>query len=346
MKTRAFNTRRKRILIHALILVGVILTMELIFAITQWSTFTSELLWKSLLQSSTSVLLLLAPPIYLNIYWLIPKFLVKKRYLIYTVLIVISIIGWGLILGYGEPWIDRNWFDQHEEQGSPTTGIVGMVFIILISTLLHLSYRWFKQLSEIKQIENDRLQFELSLLKNQINPHFFFNTLNNLYALSLQKSDETPSLILKLSEMMRYTIYDCKAPKVPISGEVTYLENFISLQKMRHHERGIISFKKEIDDASAQVAPMILIVFLENAFKHGFDLMEKDAFININLKLKESVLHFYIENNFTESANEHTIGIGLENVKRRLSLIYPEAHELKVVKDKHAFSVNLKLYLQ
>ena len=256
------------------------------------------------------------------------------------------VVGWGLVLGYGEPWIDRNWFGRHEEQPDPVSGIMGMVFIMFISTLLHLSYRWFKQLSEIKQIENDRLQFELSLLKNQINPHFFFNTLNNLYALSLEKSDDTPALILKLSEMMRYTIYDCKAPKVSIVGEVAYLENFIALQKMRHFERGIITFKKEIIDPSIPVAPMILIVFLENAFKHGFDLMEKDAFINLRLKTTAEMIHLYIENNFDNSENENQIGIGLENVKRRLSLIYPEAHELKIVTNKHVFSVDLKLYLK
>ncbi|MFT4849901.1 MAG: two-component system LytT family sensor kinase [Sediminicola sp.] len=346
MKTSAIDSPKRRILFHVLILSCVIIGMELIFAITHWDTFTFQLIGTSLLQGATSVLLLLAPPIYFNIYWLIPKYLVKKRYLIYTLLLIIVIVGWGLVLEYGEPWIDRNWFDQHEEQPDTGTGIFVMVFIILISTLLHITYRWFKQLSEIKQIENDRLQFELSLLKNQINPHFFFNTLNNLYALSLEKSDETPTLILKLSEMMRYTIYDCKAPKVSISGEVTYLDNFISLQKMRHFERGIITFKKEISDPAVKIAPMILIVFLENAFKHGFDLMEKNAFINFKLKTNEELVHLYIENNFTDSENENQIGIGLENVKRRLSLIYSEMHELKIVKDKRVFSVDLKLYLQ
>ena len=346
MESIAFSSPKRRILFHVLILSCIIIGMELIFAITHWDTFTFQLLGTSLLQGATSVLLLLAPPIYFNIYWLIPKYLVKKRYLIYTLLLIIVVVVWGLVLGYGEPWIDRNLFDQYEEQPDARTGILGMVFIILVSTLLHITYRWFKQLSEIKQIENDRLQFELSLLKNQINPHFFFNTLNNLYALSLEKSDETPTLILKLSEMMRYTIYDCKAPKVSISGEVTYLENFISLQKMRHFERGIITFKKEINDPSIKIAPMILIVFLENAFKHGFDLMEKDAFINFKLKTNEKLVHLYIENNFTESQNENQIGIGLENVKRRLSLIYPEMHELKIVKDKRVFSIDLKLYLQ
>ena len=184
-----------------------------------------------------------------------------------------------------------------------------------------------------------------SVLQNQINPHFFFNTLNNLYALSLEKSDQTPAVILKLSEMMRYTIYDCKEETVAIISEVAYLENFIALQEMRHHNRGQISFEKEITNDRLQIAPMILIVFLENAFKHGFDLFEKGAFLKINLTVKENMLHFFIENNFNEVDEKNEIGIGLENVKRRLSLIYPNTHELQITKEETIFRVDLKLEL-
>jgi LytS/YehU family sensor histidine kinase len=230
-----------------------------------------------------------------------------------------------------------------KKKTTPFVGVFAMVFIMLVTTLLNLSYRWFMQLSKIKQIENDRLQLELSVLQNQINPHFFFNTLNNLYALSLEKSDQTPEVILKLSEMMRYTIYDCKEETVAITSEISYLDNFIALQKMRHHNRGQISFEKEITNDRLQIAPMILIVFLENAFKHGFDLLEKDAFLKIKLTVKENILHFYIENNFNKVDEKNEIGIGLENVKRRLSLIYPNTHELQITNSATVFRVDLKL---
>lgn len=345
MKASFLLTNKKRILIHVTVIVCIITLLSFIITISSAEVFSLKLILTNVLQGATSILFLILPPIYLNTYWVIPKFLIKKRYAYYSLAIVLVIVIWGTFLTYAEPWIDHNLFNQPEEESSLSNGIASMVFIILISTLIYLSYKSFVQLSKIKQIENDQLHLELSSLKNQINPHFFFNTLNNLYALSLEKSDETPMVILKLSEMMRYTIYDCKASKVSISGEISYLENFIALQKVRHHKRGIITFKNEINNPNAKVAPMIMIVFLENAFKHGFDLMEKDAIININLKMNEDRLHLYIENNFSHSENKEETGIGLENVKRRLSLIYPNAHELKIVKNSGLFSVDLKLYL-
>lgn len=346
MKTQTLDTRKKNILIHVLVLFSIISIVVLGFVFSDKNVFTLSSLINYFLQATTSILLLIAPPVYFNIYWIIPRYLVKKRYFIYIVLLLIMIIGWGYIIGYGEPLMDQYWFNQPDQEMAPENGITGMIVIILVSTLLNLSYRWFIQLSKINQIENDRLHLELSLLKNQINPHFFFNTLNNLYALSLEKSDKTPSVILKLSEIMRYTIYDCKEPRVSIGGEVTYLENFIELQKMRHHNRGIISFEKKIDDESKQIAPMILIVFLENAFKHGFDHMEKNAFINFKLQTTEKILHLYIENNFSDTENKNDDGIGLENVKRRLSLIYPNAHELRIDKKDTVFTIDLKLNLE
>ncbi|WP_025663864.1 sensor histidine kinase [Aquimarina megaterium] len=346
MKIQTLDARKKNIFINVLVLFSIILIVVFGFVISDKNAFTLSSLTNYFLQATTSILLLIAPPVYFNIYWIIPRYLVKKRYFIYVILLLIVIIGWGYIIGYGEPLMDHYWFNQPYQEMEPEKGITGMIVIILISTLLNLSYRWFIQLSKINQIENDRLHLELSLLKNQINPHFFFNTLNNLYALSLEKSDKTASLILKLSEIMRYTIYDCKEPKVSIGGEVTYLENFIELQKMRHHNRGIITFENKIDNEAKQIAPMILIVFLENAFKHGFDLMEKNAFINFKLQATEKLAHLYIENNFSDTENGNDGGIGLENVKRRLSLIYPNAHELKISKKDTVFTVDLKLNLE
>ncbi len=339
------HNNKKRFLIHAAVLLSIAVLFSLILLASLEPVFSFGIFLKYLLQAITSIFLLLAPPIYATIYWLIPSFIVKKKHIKYTGIVVVLILVWGYVLGIGEPWMDEHWFGQPKQEASLQMGVAGMFFILIVTTLLHLSYKWFVQLSTIKQIENDQLHLELSSLKNQINPHFFFNTLNNLYALSLEKSDETPSVILKLSEMMRYTIYDCKEPKVSILNEITYLENFISLQKVRHHKRGNITFKNEIVNSDVQLAPMLLIVFLENAFKHGFDLIEKDAFINLSLKIEKNRLHFYIENNFIKTEDGHQTGIGLENVKRRLSLIYPKTHELKVVKSKNLFSVDLKLYV-
>ncbi len=337
---------RKKILLHALILISISVCIAMIFSISTWKTLSITTFSIYFLQASTSIILLLAPAVYLKVYWLIPTYLVPKKYVQYVIFLIILVVVWGLFIGIVEPWIDEQWFNEFDEKKTtPVNGIFAMLFIMLITTLLNLSYRWFIQLSKIKQIENDRLKLELSLLRNQINPHFFFNTLNNLYALSLEKSDLTSAIILKLSKMMRYTIYDCKEDTVAITSEVAYLENFIALQKMRHHKRGKISFEKEIINDELQIAPMILIVFLENAFKHGFDLLEKDAFLKIKLTVKEQLLHFYIENNFSAIDQKNSVGIGLENVKRRLSLIYPNTHELQITNSASVFCVDLKLHI-
>ncbi|WP_405209114.1 sensor histidine kinase [Aquimarina sp. LLG6339-5] len=332
-------------MIHLIILLGIAIVLSMIVFFSSKENLSLNALPEFFLQTSSSIFLLLAPPIYFNIYWLIPNFLVKKKYLIYGIIVIILVAIWGYVLGVGEPWIDRNWFNKGDEKPNYGVGVIGTVLLLIVTTLLHIAYRWFVQLSTIKQIENDQLHLELSSLKNQINPHFFFNTLNNLYALSLEKSDQTPSVILKLSEMMRYTIYDCKEQEVSVAGEVTYIENFIALQKVRHHKRGVITLKNEINNTDVKIAPMILIVFIENAFKHGFDLLDKKAFINISLKDDDNALYFNIENNFNTLTEEREKGIGLENVKRRLALIYPNTHELKIVKNETLFRVDLKLYL-
>lgn len=336
---------KKRFVIHLILLLSIAILLSMLMVFSSKENLSVDVLPEFFLQTASSIFLLLAPPVYFNIYWLIPNFLVKKKYLMYGVIVITLVAVWGFVLGFGEPWMDRNWFNEPNEEPNYGVGIIGTVLLLIITTLLHIAYRWFIQLSTIKQIENDQLHLELSSLKNQINPHFFFNTLNNLYALSLEKSDQTPSVILKLSEMMRYTIYDCKEQEVSLEGEVTYMENFIALQKVRHHKRGVITLKNDIKDANIKIAPMILIVFIENAFKHGFDLLDKDAFINISLKHEANVLHFYIENNFGTTTEKHEKGIGLENVKRRLALLYPDTHELKIVTNKTLFSVHLKLYV-
>ncbi len=335
---------KRIIIVNTLTLFSISIIIAMLMSISELSTLTFNAFLFYFFQAASSIFLLLAPPVFLKVYWLIPKYLVPKKYIQYAIYLILLIIVWGSVIGIAEPWIDEHWFNQIEEpKTTPFSGVMAIAFIMLVTTLVNLSYRWFIQLSKIKQIENDRLQMELSSLRNQISPHFFFNTLNNLYALSLEKSDETSEVILKLSEMMRYTIYDCKEATVSISSEVAYLENYIKLQEMRHHQRGYINFEKEITNDQLRIAPMILIVFLENAFKHGFDLLEKDAFLKIKLHVKENTVGFYIENNFKTTDENKGAGIGLENVKRRLSLIYPTTHTLDITIKNNVFCVNLEL---
>jgi two-component system, LytTR family, sensor kinase len=342
MKTEEGREKLKTIRKHLLGLFILVVIGPLPLYYSEPSDIDSPSLSIYFLQTLSGIFMVLAPPVYANIYFLIPKFLEKKRYVLYALSGFVVVLIWGVVAAYAEPWTDEHWFGMPAEVVRIQDGFFAILFVLIISTLMNLSYRWFVQLSRIKQVENDRLNIELSMLRNQINPHFFFNTLNNLYSMALEKADETPQVILKLSDMMRYTIYDCKESEVEIGQEINYLENYITLQQMRHDTSNSIKFHKEVADKTIKIAPMILIVFLENAFKHGLEMSE-NGFINIQLKVTESELYFSIENSYEIPVEELPVGLGLDNVKRRLSLIYSRAHTLDIKQDDDVYKLELSI---
>jgi LytS/YehU family sensor histidine kinase len=197
-----------------------------------------------------------------------------------------------------------------------------------------------------KQLKNEHAKAELALLKSKVDPHFFFNTLNNLYGLTVEKSDKAPDVILKLSEIMRYVIYDSSDERVSLKKEVEYLEKYIELFKIRFHKNVDISFSTNIDNGNELIAPLILSVFVENAFKHGAEQLIEDAFINITLTGENGMLTFLVENNFKSKKDNAKPGIGLTNLKKRLKLIYPKKHQLVLRKDGNLFTANLTIDLR
>jgi len=200
----------------------------------------------------------------------------------------------------------------------------------------------FEQWKWLQNLKAEKSKTELSLLRAQINPHFFFNTLNNLYALTIKNSKQAPDVILKLSDMMRYTIYEGEKETVKLKNEIEYLNNYIELHKIRYKKTVDISFKHDIDTCLS-IAPLLYIILLENAFKHGIETLTEHAFIHINLYEDDDFIHFTIENNFDPKEISEDKGIGLTNLKRRLSLIYPKKHELTVDKTNNTYKANLKI---
>ena len=201
---------------------------------------------------------------------------------------------------------------------------------------------FFEQWKWVQNLQADKSKEELSLLRTQINPHFFFNTLNNLHALTVKNSKQAPDVILKLSDMMRYTIYEGEKETVRLGDEIDYLKNYIELHKIRYKKTVEITFKYEID-TSLLIAPLLYIILLENAFKHGIETLTENAFIHINLYEDEDFIYFNIENNFDPKEIQSTNGIGLQNLKRRLSLLYPQKHELTVEKTNSIYRSTLKI---
>ncbi|MBB6324748.1 hypothetical protein FHS59_000363 [Algoriphagus iocasae] len=216
------------------------------------------------------------------------------------------------------------------------------IFMLLIPIPFFLLLWVFEQWKRMRDLENQKNQAELAMLKNQINPHFLFNTLNNLYGLCVEKSDAAPEVVLKLSDMMRYTIYEGKENEVLLSKEVEYLESFLALHKLRHRNAPTIEFNVDVIDG-LKIAPLLFIVPVENAFKHGVEKLTEGAIVTIDLSANLEKLSLKVANNYDlESKNEGN-GIGLENLKRRLELTYPGEHSLQITQKNGIYTLVLEI---
>ena len=217
-----------------------------------------------------------------------------------------------------------------------------------VSLAYALGKNWWKNEQARQTLEKEKLNTELNYLKSQINPHFFFNTLNNLYALSEKNhNSELSAGIASLSSLMRYMLYDAKADEVPMEKEIAHVKNIIEVHQLRYSDDDdyTVSFNVTGDLIDKKIAPLIFAPFVENAFKHGIEL-NKPSFIKINIEAKENQLLFETSNsNFKKNTDEHKhAGIGLENVKRRLQLIYPHQHHLTIENKSELFKVKLIIY--
>ncbi|RAJ08508.1 GHKL domain-containing protein [Chitinophaga skermanii] len=220
-----------------------------------------------------------------------------------------------------------------------------IAFIIMLFSLPVIWVMdWLQQRHQITILQKQQAETELNLLKQQINPHFFFNTLNNLYALSLTQAKQTPAKIQQLSELMRYVIYQSQSPTVPITAEITYLEDYLSLQSIRKHHPVDISFEKDIDDDQYQIAPLLLVILLENAIKHGIEPSTQESFVDLVLTVKNNNLTFVCTNSVETNPTSHSRGIGLENLARRLQLLYPGNHSLETGYTNNTFTATIKIF--
>ncbi|AXT19629.1 sensor histidine kinase [Flavobacteriaceae bacterium AU392] len=224
--------------------------------------------------------------------------------------------------------------------------IFGLFQLFFFLTVGYIALSWlFNLWKHYRQLKNDKTEAELALLKSKIDPHFFFNTLNNLYGLAVEKSDKTPEIILKLSDIMRYTIYEGENDTVAIKDEVSYLEQYIEIHKIRYQKKVSITFEKNISNEELQVSPLLLIMLLENAFKHGIESLIDNAYINLKLSSNDKELNFSIENNY-DNSNLKEKGIGLENFKKRLQLLYPKKHILLFNSESNVFFAQLIIKLK
>lgn len=230
-----------------------------------------------------------------------------------------------------------------------TTGTDGFftnaIRVLLSIEIFYLIFYWiYTYRKGIKKLKNDKLEAELMLLKNQINPHFFFNTLNNLYSLIKKDPDAAQDYVLKLSDLMRFTIYDSGKENVKLKDEVNYLINFIDLQTARYHKDIDVNFEKTIENLDTSVAPLLFIILLENAFKHGVERATENAFVHIKLMENDSKISFTVKNNYDADESSENKGIGLKNLKDRLNLLYPNTHKLHNNIEENSYSTTLEIF--
>jgi hypothetical protein len=220
------------------------------------------------------------------------------------------------------------------------------IVVMLISLPFILLTQWNKDKSRVTELQQQKTQSELDLLKQQINPHFFFNTLNNLYALCLKNSDQAPKVVLQLSQLMHYVVYEGQQDNVAIKHEVAYIKDYIALQSIRLRKSLTMTFDVELEDDDLPIAPLLLVILVENAFKHGVELATSDCELQLSLTVKDQLLMFICQNSIEDCEATNTpSGIGLENLQRRLSLLYPNKHQLELTPQTHQFIARLTLDL-
>lgn len=232
--------------------------------------------------------------------------------------------------------------------GHYASDILYIIFYSAFAILIKMTVRWYdeRKANEEKLIQDHK--FELELLKAQLNPHFFFNTINNIYSLVYKKSDEAPAALMKMSDIMRYMLYESKAEKVPLEKEIEHLNDYIELQKLRFTNPGFIDYLVTGDISTHHVPPMMLLSFVENAFKHGKKRVSNPGII-IRINATDKLLNFIVSNYIIESTmktDTGDAGIGLRNIRRRLELLFPGAHDLTITVRDDRYTVNLNIYLK
>ncbi len=280
---------------------------------------------------------------YVSIYAIL-SFYLKQKKLFISVLMMISLLFFTTL---GER-ICLRLINDLEVNSETLFGITFLYllletnFMVGIAFSIKLVKKWFEQQREKHDMEKKNLQTELNLLKTQLQPHFLFNTMNNLYALSLEESAKTSEGIARISELLRSVLYECNEPEILLENEVAMIKNYIELEQMRYGDRLDVQFHVKGPVAGMKIAPMLLFTFVENCFKHGSRNDPYKPYISINLEVVNNAIIFYtVNSNPEKTVPKRGVGIGLTNVKKRLGIIYGDNYRLKITDKRQKFSVSL-----
>ncbi len=294
---------------------------------------------------------LLAAVIYGNLWVLIPRFFDTKRYGLYFLSLSGVVLGYVLFKNLHDMYLFGYVLGDTERQTLLVNTFYNVsiaVFYAIFSMAIWLSREWFYQRELVQKIKTEQLATELQYLKSQINPHIVFNTLNLIYGSIHKTNPEARQLVVQFSDLLRYQLYECNIEKVPIEKELDYLRNYVNLQRLRKNENMTVNVKISESIKGFMIAPLLFSPFVENAFKYVSNYETKQNSIMVQLYLVDNILIFSCintKNGKVAKTTDGSGGIGIVNVKRRLELLYPQRHELKIVEEKDTFEVELKIVL-
>jgi sensor histidine kinase YesM len=293
--------------------------------------------------------------VYFTLYYLIPRFLDARKY----PGLILMFIASAILFGYADRLLMHTFYvpvyiKDYEYDKYPLTSLSKAVqrasvvyLLVFAASAIKLVKRNYQTERFSQELGKEKLDAELKFLKGQIHPHFLFNTLNTLYALTLQNSPKSSEVVLKLSHLLDYMLYDCNVELIPLRKEIQQMQNLIELEQYRYGDRLEVSFSVQGDVSVQQIPPLLMLPFVENAFKHGVSKEVEQAFISIDLLIKDQQLCLRVENSKAEEDNqteaEYTKGIGLKNVSRRLDLLYGTQYDLQVFEEEETFMIVLKI---
>lgn len=321
--------------------------LRVLYHLAFWSFFIL-LFWQQNLDATTQeyvawfiVLGVAASVVYVNLYLLFPKYFFKRKYFVYSLFIVSTIAFGAFILRFILPSANANFnlpLFQH---------FINLFFIVVITSSFKFFREYLRKQELLIKVENEQLKTELALLKSQVNPHFLFNTLNNLYGLiTHDQNQKAAEITLKLSDLMRYLLESSKTDKVSLKKELKFLEDYLSLEKIRLTNNTDIRFEVSGIASDVCVAPLLFIPLVENAFKHGLNRLKADGFAHFSLSVQGKDLFFEAKNSLGKSLqNSPESGIGIANLRKRLQLIYPNNHLLDIQKSNDEYKVVLHIQL-
>ena len=284
-------------------------------------------------------------------YWMLPSYLLKEKYVQFSILLLAWAVA-GYFLNYFFrvnvlfPFWDLIHYKVANKAPWAASSYLSMNVMAGFGCMIILFKYWIKKQQAWMQAEKEKITAELQLLKAQVHPHFLFNTLNNIYSVSLETSPKTSQLILKLSSLLNYILYECKTEHVLLEKEIKVMKDYIDLEKERYANKLEISLNIEGDIKDKYIAPLLLLPFLENAFKHGTSEQLEKPWLSMNLTVNQNTLRCKIANSKNEDIAINENGIGIMNVKKRLALLYPGLYELEINNEGDFFVVSLIVQLK